>query len=333
MKKVLLLLPALFVIGCSSDSDTINEDLENSAPQINVQSFQVDEHSVVGTVIGTVTATDANNDVLTYTIDNSSGLEINEDNGELRVGNTAILDFETAQSLSFTVSVFDGTTIAEQEFTLTFNDVNEYDLLTDTEKETVDYFKYLTLWQGPSNTPRNRNSRWQQTMKLYLDGQISQEFRTNVIAVVSEYNMIFEDSDFSIELVETMDESNTHLFFGEVADVEAVWQDMFNIINGNTFSGYAISNGTVSQINSARIWISNIIPVLTKHELGHTLGFGHSDKCETENSFMCSSIGVENDILDIEKEVLKYAYDNRTSGGLTSNEIETTLANLILLDR
>ena len=336
MKKLFFLIPATILFSCSTDSDEIKEDpkqeTENSQPKINVQSLTIDEHSEAGSSVGIITATDSDNDDLTFTIDSESGLEINEQSGEVTLGANLVLDYEANQSIPFTVSVFDGKAIVEQVFELSINDINEFDLLSDEQKETIEYFQYLTLWQAPTNSALENSSRWMEPMKLYLDGQITAQFRSDVEMVLAEYNEIFVDSDFSISLVTTLEESNAHLYFGETEDIENLWADMFEIIDGKTFAGYAITANNNSVLNDTRMWVSNPIPVLFKHEMGHALGFGHSEKCDTENSFMCSSIDADHDFLEIEKEIISHAYDNEMEAGLTTEEIKLVLANKIFLE-
>ena len=203
MKKLSLYILSLLIFACSSDKEEGIDEFENTAPTLANLTFQVDEHSEAGTSIGTISAIDAEEDALTFTIDNASGLAINEESGEITIGNNLVLDFETNQTLPFTVSVFDGKTTSEKAFQLTINDINEVELLSDEQKEVIAYYQYLTLWQAPTNSPLTNASRWTEPMKLYLDGQITAQFRTNVETVLEEYNEIFENSDFNIALVET----------------------------------------------------------------------------------------------------------------------------------
>lgn len=332
MKKLFFLIPATLLFACSTDSDKVKEETDNNPPVLTAQSFAIDEHSEVGTSIGSISASDSDNDALTFTINSESGLEINEDSGEITLGNNLVLDYEASKTLPFTVSVFDGKAIAEQAFELTINDISEFDLLSDAQKETIAYYQYLTLWEAPTNSSLDNTNRWMEPMKLYLDGQISAQFRTNVEEVINEYNTIFENSDFSIALVETLAESNAHLYFGDTNDIEGLWDDMFEIIDGKTFAGYAISSTNNSVLSNSRIWVSSPLSILFKHEMGHALGFGHSEKCEMDSSFMCSSIDPEHDFLAVEKEIIGYAYANDMEAGLTAEEIKTTLANKLYLE-
>ncbi len=336
MKKFFFVIPLSMLFACSTDSDEIKEEVQkevdNNQPTINVQSLAIDEHSEGGSSVGTITAADSDNDELTFTIDSESGLEIDENSGEITLGASLILDYEVNQILPFTVSVFDGKAIVEQDFELTINDIDEYELLTTEQKEIISYYQYLTLWQAPTNSPLENSSRWMAPMKLYLDGQITAQFRADVETVLEEYNEIFENSDFSISLVENLEESNAHLFFGETSDIENLWADMFEIIDGQSYAGYAMTENNSSILSDTRMWVSNPIPVLFKHEMGHALGFGHSEKCDTENSFMCSSIDADHDFLEMEKTIISYAYDNEMEAGLTGNEIEAVLANKMILE-
>ncbi|RRQ49345.1 hypothetical protein DZC72_01595 [Maribacter algicola] len=334
MKKISFVFSILLLASCSKDSSTTPEENGNSLPSITLKSFSVDEHAPAGTSIGSVSSTDADGDTLTFTMESLNGLEINEVTGEITIGAGIVLDFEEIQSLPFTVSVFDGKSIVEQSFDLTINNIDEYTLLTAAEKEFIDYFQYLTLWKAPTHgAPLEFSSRWNEPIKLYLDGNFNNEFKSNVEAALEEYNEIFQNSDFNVSLVETLEESNAHLFYGQTSEVEAVWPDMFEIINGGTYSGYAMTSNNASVLSNARLWISNPATVLFKHELGHVLGFGHSDKCVAEKSFLCSSIALDNDFLEDEKVIMEFVYDNEFPAGLAAEDIQLYVANLIYLSK
>ncbi len=170
-------------------------------------------------------------------------------------------------------------------------------------------------------------------MKLYLDGAISEEFRATVESVIAQYNALTVDGDFSISLVENSFDANATLFFGTKEDVENFWPDMYEEIKGRNYDGFAMTPSANSILTSTRIWISNPIEALFKHELGHALGFGHSNKCEDENSFRCSQISANNHFLAVEEDIIRILYHSQMPAGLSETEIAMVLANLFLNDR
>ncbi|MEP1094800.1 MAG: cadherin domain-containing protein [Cyclobacteriaceae bacterium] len=85
--------------------------LNNNLPVINEQSFEIQENSPQGTVIGAVQATDSDNDKLTFSItagNENSVFSLDEESGELKVEDSKELDFETTPEFMLTVSVSDG---------------------------------------------------------------------------------------------------------------------------------------------------------------------------------------------------------------------------------
>lgn len=109
-------------------------------PIVSDQIFSVDENSSVGTAVDTIIATDSDaGDALTYSIlDGNTGTafevgSINTTNAAITVANTAPLDFETNQSITFTVQVEDmGTLTDTAVITVNINDINEAPIITGT---------------------------------------------------------------------------------------------------------------------------------------------------------------------------------------------------------
>jgi hypothetical protein len=94
------------------------------------QLFDVDENSLNGTVVGTVTATDAEGDNtitgFTITAGNTDGAFAISPTGELTVNNSAALDFEALQRFNLSITATDGvnTSVAEN-VTVNLNDLDE----------------------------------------------------------------------------------------------------------------------------------------------------------------------------------------------------------------
>lgn len=344
MRKTIVQILSCLVIACSSGIEDIMVDdfseetptgksldaTANKPPIINSRAFSVPEHSKEGMSIGFIKASDIDGDEITYTVASDGDVTLDENTGELKVGAKLKLDYETAQNLEFTISAFDGKTITDKEINLAVEDIDENSLLTEDQKELITYFEHLVFWKGTGNSSVKHNQKWESTMKLYLDGTISKEFKTIVENVIAQYNTLTVDGDFSISLVENSFEANATLFFGTKEELENFWPDMYQEIKSSSYDGFSMTPSANSILTSTRIWISNPIEALLKHELGHALGFGHSNKCEGERSFLCSQISTDNDFLTVEEDIIRLLYHSQIPAGLSETEIRMVLANLIL---
>ncbi|MEZ4808782.1 MAG: BspA family leucine-rich repeat surface protein [Allomuricauda sp.] len=119
--------------GTASDNATItinvtevDPDVDNHAPVIAAQTFGVSEDITDADLIGTVIATDIDEDTLSIFLgEGESDLFRVFSTGELRLKDGAVLDFETTQQYVITVSVSDGNDIAQANITINVTDVNE----------------------------------------------------------------------------------------------------------------------------------------------------------------------------------------------------------------
>jgi hypothetical protein len=96
---------------------------KNHAPgSIGLSGSFVSESAGNGTVVGTLSAYDADGDTLVYTLADDL---FYIDGNQLRVKDGAKLDFETAQSHQITIQVSDGVTSVGQTYTITVEDTVE----------------------------------------------------------------------------------------------------------------------------------------------------------------------------------------------------------------
>jgi len=109
------------------------EFVQNSAPVLNDTTLTVPENSPLNTLVGTVTATDADNNPLTYSItagnpnldgDGISAFTINN-SGQIRVADPDDIDFEVNPNNPLTVTVSDGTLTDTAIITVNLTDVIE----------------------------------------------------------------------------------------------------------------------------------------------------------------------------------------------------------------
>ncbi|EZH74240.1 hypothetical protein ATO12_15350 [Aquimarina atlantica] len=105
---------------------TVIDADENMPPVIADQTFSAAENSTSGTVLGTIVATDPNNDNLTYTITNLAGAlaEFEMTNNEIKL-KSGFLDYETLTSHTVTITADDGTFTASAQVTINVTNVNE----------------------------------------------------------------------------------------------------------------------------------------------------------------------------------------------------------------
>ncbi|RIV68451.1 BspA family leucine-rich repeat surface protein [Flagellimonas aequoris] len=124
-------------------SITINV-AHNAVPIIADQDFSVSEDISDEEIIGTVEATDADNDDLTFeiTVNDNDLFEIST-SGELSLATGKNLDYETSEKHSITVSVSDGKASSEATVIITVADVDET-LAGDPNS-------FVTTWKTETN--------------------------------------------------------------------------------------------------------------------------------------------------------------------------------------
>ncbi len=108
---------------------TINVTDENATPVITAETFIVAEDIESTEEVGTVMATDADNDSLTYSItstvpENTSLFEISN-SGVLKLTSGSALDYETQTSYTLTIEVSDGNLTATADIIVEVTNVNE----------------------------------------------------------------------------------------------------------------------------------------------------------------------------------------------------------------
>ncbi|WP_062060916.1 NHL repeat-containing protein [Aquimarina longa] len=124
--KLLLLSIAILALSCSKDDDATTPTPTNKAPKIEAQSFNASESATDADIFGTVKATDADKDELSYSITaNSDNLFEITKTGALSLAAGKTLDFETKTTHEITVEVTDGKSKAAAKITITVIDVDE----------------------------------------------------------------------------------------------------------------------------------------------------------------------------------------------------------------
>jgi surface protein len=113
--------------ACGKDEDPAPP--KNNAPVIAAKTFSVPENITPGTVIGTITATDADKDVLTFSISaNDNKLFAITKAGVLSLASGKSLDFATKAQHVITVAVSDGEASASAKVTINVTKVDPENL-------------------------------------------------------------------------------------------------------------------------------------------------------------------------------------------------------------
>ncbi|MCA9030549.1 MAG: cadherin domain-containing protein, partial [Planctomycetaceae bacterium] len=133
----------------------------NNTPVVMPALFAVAENSGNGTIVGSVSASDADpNQTLTYSIasgNTGNAFSINSSTGEIAVANMAALDFETTPVFQLTIQALDNGLPAESgSATVTVN------LLNELEGNPSAVQLILPMYQYPLSAPNTLSPWWQQ---------------------------------------------------------------------------------------------------------------------------------------------------------------------------
>ena len=115
-KTFILVALLAFVVGCSENDEM---PPSNTSPAIADQSFSIEEQAPEGTSLGTVIASDADGDSLSFSITNGNDdetFQINSLSGELTL--SGILNYGLTSSYILSVQVSDGEEIATASMTV-----------------------------------------------------------------------------------------------------------------------------------------------------------------------------------------------------------------------
>ena len=112
-------------------------------------ALHIEENSANATVVGTVTATDIENDSLTYSLtDDADGrFTIDSDSGEISVADSSLLDHDSNASHTITVQVNDGTLSNTRDYTIDVTNIDEAPTASDNMLTTSEDISY-TLTQA-----------------------------------------------------------------------------------------------------------------------------------------------------------------------------------------
>ncbi len=218
----------------------------NLPPSIANQTFAVDENKPTGTLVGTVLATDPDNNPLKYSIirgNESEGFLLDSTNGKLTINFAHVIDYERYQKFELRVKVSDGWAADSATITININNLN------DTKPYLADTTLYIN-----ENTAKNTSIHkifaidpdgWPLTYRMLsplpnldndADLTISLDSVTGVIKVLDENEFDYEKfKSFSV-LFEVWDgaQRDTAKYFIQLINLN----DNKPVIQGDTIVIY-----------------------------------------------------------------------------------------------
>lgn len=213
------------------------------------------------------------------------------------------------------------------------DDISEIEL-SEYELEIISYFKEIALgFEYGESTEVTR--KWNTTMKIFLDGNVSTESTNKVINVVSEINSLATDG-FSVEIVNDTSLSNCYIYFGAANEFVELFPDAEDLIGSSNFATFNVTWNN-NYINEARIFIDTeqtdytLQKSLILEEITQVLGLG-KDSPRLENSIFYETIndgGFATEYADIDKELIRLLYHPDMEVGLTENQVDSTLKKIL----
>ncbi len=352
-------------VSTATAAITINiNNLSEYNPEAEDAVFSVNENSSNGTIVGMVSATDADpGDTLSYGIatgNTRDAFTINSNTGEITVRDGTQLDYETASVYALTVEVSDGMNIATAAITVNINDVNEEVLTARDQAFTadensaggtsvgvvvasgpIDTLAYAIMEGNTDNAFAVNSSTGEITVSSSLDYETIQAYAlavevsdgaSTVTATVtidindlSEYIPATEDAVFTVD-----ENSPGGTVVGAVTASDADPDDTlaYRITAGNTNNAFSIEAETgVITVNNGSELDYETTPV-------YSLTVQVSDGVNTATALVTVNIN------DVDEEVLvandqTFTVDENSANGTTigtivaSGPIDTLLYNII----
>ncbi len=311
-----------FITSCGKETD----EKKNHSPVIKNQQFEVSEDIGGLTMIGRVIATDADGDSLTYKLESDIDLTIDSVTGEIKTTEKSIIDYETQQALTFTVSVTDSKGMKQTaKITIKVIDVNDGSF-TNLQKDFIEEYLRLVYYKD------TLSEKWKGKVKLFLDGNITDDYKKEVKECLGKFNKLMTDGTTLI-LVDSKEESNIHLILGNKSLIKDTWKDIFEVIkNSNEYNGYSTWKVKNNYATEGHIWVSSFDKGLFMHEFGHILGFrGHSSDAYCggkKRSFMCA-VSTSSNFNTLDTEIIKALYHPDIKVGVEKTDMKKSIEEYV----
>ncbi|ORE94089.1 putative Ca2+-binding hemolysin [Stappia sp. 22II-S9-Z10] len=225
--------------------------IANDAPVIDEdQTFSVAEDAEAGDVVGTVTASDADGDAITYAIasGNADGIfAIDEFTGEITIANPANLDFETTESYDLVIRATDSEGASDlQTVTIDVTDVEEPlpPEITVVETDPLDYSRDEDLTDAAAvvNPDGDYNGG---TVTIAINDEFRAYFGSDSIVFVGEGDT---DARFSLAGNQIIADGSVTASGEDEVIGEVAFDDDDRLFFTITFTSDEVNDATVSAL-------------------------------------------------------------------------------------
>jgi len=291
-KILLSMLICSFVLSCSSESSTSDTATEQSTPkgdvmqeektdtpeETNTKPTAVDQsfallNNTIGTTVGTISATDKENDKLIYSFQQTdSPFSINSQTGTITISK----ELGNESSFNITVIISDSALTSSINIAITTSETNTPTGLTAEQQLLIDSFNF-SVFDKITNSPETQLQKWNSEIRVFISGNFTNEDNTTVLSFFSRLKEI--SGNLNLRLVQNINDSNVEIYF---ATIENYINNRPGYINGFSptgnlggFTTFSFSNNT---IGGGKIWVNsstNNKTSIIKHEIMHLLGFNH----------------------------------------------------------
>lgn len=177
------------------------------------------------------------------------------------------------------------------EGTKTRNTHTDYNVKSNYDTKTVEYFNEITLKNENNSRIKNTPDKYKKNVKLYVYGDYEDYMLNEINNVINDLNDIIVPIEFSI--VDNKGESNMVIFFGDYESFISHNPDLSHFNKIKNSEGYFRTKTTNSnEIKSSRIFINlpkqdntDDVKDVIREEITQALGFYNDSWLYPESCF------------------------------------------------
>lgn len=204
-------------------------------------------------------------------------------------------------------------------------------LLTDFQKETVDYFQDISLGFEFGNASRITR-KWTSPVKINVEGDAPPALLAELDLIIEELNALFSDGH-EVRLSSGDESSNFRIFFGSGDEYAQLNPDAAGQVGGNRGLFYVNWNSSQNlTFGDMYVDIVQIEEVFQRHllreELTQALGLAMDSPRYSQSIFQTSWTSVTS-YMDIDEELIRLLYHPEMVSGLNAQEVRRLLIDIL----